>query len=91
MTTTIVTDWITEEQFFERCRRDPQLRKVDRKWSQGSSPIMLVKGGYEHKEEWEKCFWYEHPSVARCINCELGKQCDHWVSKTNTVSVAQIR
>lgn len=79
MTTQIVTDWITEEQFFERTRKDPLLRKVDSKWSTGSSPTLLVRGGYEHKEEWEKCFWYRYPSHARCFNCQWAKDCPKYV------------
>lgn len=78
MTTTTVTDWIDEEDFFARRRRDNALRKIETKWSGGSSPILLIKAGYEHKEEWEKCFWYDYPSSVRCFDCEWEKKCPNF-------------
>lgn len=75
----IITDWITEDTFFDRCKSDPKLRKIDTKWSNGSSPIFLIKAGYIEKEEWEKCFWYQYPSQTRCFKCEFSTKCDKFV------------
>lgn len=70
-----VADWIDEETFFERRRRDPKLEQVETKWSSGSSPTLLIKAGYIEREEWEKCYWLQHPSEARCWECEHAKEC----------------
>lgn len=80
MRTELVSEtWMDEEEFFSRARRDPLLRKINKKWSSGSSPIMLIQAGYEYKEEWEKCYWYEYPSSVRCHECEWAKNCPKYV------------
>lgn len=45
---TVITsgdDWRPEEAFFDARRHDLSLEIVDKKWSEGSSPIMLVLDG----------------------------------------------
>jgi len=71
MKTNVISDWVDEETFFDHRRRNPSLTIVDKKWSKGSSPIMLVKYGTIIKEEHEKCFWVQHPSKMRCWHCKL--------------------
>ncbi len=70
--------WITEEEFNELRRLHPKLIKVDHKWSEGSSPILLVIAGYDTRPEHEKCFWYNHPSPARCHECEHINVCKQY-------------
>ena len=36
-------DWKPEDSFFDMRRRDPRWQIVDKKWSGGSSPILLVR------------------------------------------------
>ena len=74
-------DWIDEETFFERARRDPKLRILEKKWSKGSSPTMLIKAGYpEPQPAYKECYWYQYPSSVRCHNCEHENVCDKYVS-----------
>jgi len=72
--------WKSEEDFFAAKRRDPKLEIIEKKWSEGSSPILLVKWGYIEKEEWEECFWFHHPSSTRCFECPHAKVCPQFVS-----------
>lgn len=67
--------WVDEEDFFEARRRDPKLEIIEKKWSEGSSPIILIRYGYIAREEWEKCFWIKHPSEARCWECPHSGVC----------------
>jgi hypothetical protein len=69
--------WIDEETFFARSRKDPKLIKLKKKWSEGSSPIMLIQAGYEKDEpEYKKCYWYLYPSSNRCHDCQHINECD---------------
>ena len=80
---TIITsgdDWCDEESFFDARRHDPTLEIVDKKWSEGSSPIMLVKWGHIKKTPWEECGWYQYPSSARCWECQHSKQCPNYTT-----------
>jgi len=78
MVKTITTGWLEESEFFSRQRRDKDLEIIEKKWSEGSSPIMLVRAGYSEREEYEKCFWYAYPSSARCFECDHAKVCDKY-------------
>jgi hypothetical protein len=76
--------WITEEKFNDLCRSTPSLIKLETKWSEGSSPILLVRAGHESdlppKPEHEKCYWYQYPSKARCSGCKHAEVCPQYKS-----------
>lgn len=77
--------WRTEEDFFEHRRYDPKIEKIEQRWSEGSSSVLLVKWGYIEREDWEKCFWLKHPSSARCHGCQYSGACPSYVfSQSNT-------
>lgn len=64
-----VSDWIDEEEFFARKRKDPTLVRIEEKWSGGSSPILLVQAGHVEEGQYKECYWYQYPSEARCWEC----------------------
>ena len=70
--------WREEEAFFDAKRHDANLSIIEKKWSEGSSPIVLVKWGYVKLEEWEKCFWYRYSTARRCHECKWSKQCPNY-------------
>jgi len=74
-------EWIDEETFFDRRRRDPKLEILEKKWSGGSSPTILIRAGYPEKQPaYKDCYWYDYPSSNRCFECEHAKVCDKYVS-----------
>jgi hypothetical protein len=73
-------DWKSEEDFFDASRRDQKIEIIEKRWSAGSNPIMLVKWGYVEREAWEKCGWLSYPSKARCFECPNSGLCPNYVA-----------